>query len=158
MGDPKFDDGGLITVNNLVNNPVKYVKTNAKNDGVNNTHSANINLIHKIDTLGTKYSIDVDYFNYVNNKERLFNTNTTTVDNSVNNMFIANSTGNQKIENFSAKIDFEQPLKWAKLSYGAKASFVVTNNKTNFFNLSSGTPIEDLKQKDNFEYKENKFS
>ncbi|WP_313138595.1 outer membrane beta-barrel family protein [Myroides sp.] len=154
-GDPKFDDGGLITVNNLVNNPVKYVKTNAKNDGVNNTHSANINLVHKIDTLGTKYSIDVDYFNYVNNKERLFNTNTTTVDNSVNNMFIANSTGNQKIENFSAKIDFEQPLKWAKLSYGAKASFVVTNNKTNFFNLSSGTPIEDLKQKDNFEYKEN---
>lgn len=154
-GDPKFNDGGLITVNNLVNNPVKYVETNAKNDGVNNTHSVNFNLTHKIDTLGTKYSIDVDYFSYVNNKERLFNTKTTIVDNSVNNMFIANSIGNQKIENFSAKIDFEQPLKWAKLSYGAKASFVTTNNKTNFINLSSGTPVEDLKQKDNFEYKEN---
>jgi len=154
-GDPKFNDGGLVTVNNLVNNPIKHVETNAKNDGINNTHSANLNLTHNIDTLGTKYSIDVDYFSYVNNKERLFNTKTTTVDNSVNNMFIANSMGDQKIENFSAKIDFEQPLKWAKLSYGAKASFVTTNNKTNFFNLSSGTPIEDLKQKDNFEYKEN---
>ncbi|MGL5275223.1 TonB-dependent receptor domain-containing protein [Myroides sp.] len=154
-GDPKFNDGGLITVNNLVNNPVKYIETDAKNNGVNNTHSANLNLTHKIDTLGTKFTADVDYFSYINNKERLFNTKTTDVDNSVNNMFIANSTGDQKIENFSAKIDFEQPLKWAKLSYGAKASFVTTNNKTNFFNLSSGTPIEDLKQKDNFEYKEN---
>ncbi|MDR0196116.1 MAG: TonB-dependent receptor [Myroides sp.] len=154
-GDPKFNDGGLITVNNLVNNPVKYIETDAKNNGVNNTHSTNLNLTHKTDTLGTKFTADIDYFNYVNNKERLFNTKTTDVDNSVNNMFIANSTGDQKIENFSAKIDFEQPLKWAKLSYGAKASFVTTNNKTNFFNLSSGTPIEDLKQKDNFEYKEN---
>lgn len=154
-GSPKFDDGGLITVNNLVDNPIKYVRSHADNDGVNNTHSANVNFMHKIDTVGTKFTADVDYFSFVNNKERLFNTKTEAVDNSVNNLFIAKSSGDQKIENFSAKIDFEQPLKWAKLSYGAKASFVVTKNKTNFIDYSSGVAIEDLKQKDNFEYKEN---
>lgn len=154
-GSPKFEDGGPIIVNNLVDNPIKHITSSAKNDGVNNNHSANINFSHKIDTVGTKFTADVDYFRYVNNKDRLFNTKTVAVDNSVNNLFIASTGGDQKIENFSAKIDFEQPLKWAKLSYGAKASFVVTKNKTNFFDYSSGTAIEDLKQKDNFEYKEN---
>ncbi|KZE76027.1 TonB-dependent receptor [Myroides marinus] len=155
IGDPTFDDYSNIVVNNSVNNPVKYIKTLSENTGNNNNQSANLNLTHNIDTLGTKFTADVDYFSYINNKERLFNTKTTAVDNSVNNMFIAKSTGDQKIENFSAKVDFEQPLKWAKLSYGAKASFVVTKNKTNFFNYTTGVPVEDLKQKDNFEYKEN---
>lgn len=152
---PGETDRSVYDVNNFVDNYLKYIKTTGKNtDNVNN-HAANIHYIQKFDTVGTKLNIDLDYFVFNSDRTRVFNTFQQYVDNVVNNPYKAKSMGDQNIENYSVNIDMEQPLKWFKLSYGAKASFVKTTNKTNFFDLSSGTPIEDIKQKDNFEYKEN---
>ncbi|MTG96906.1 TonB-dependent receptor [Myroides albus] len=155
IGNPKFDDNGQIIVDNHVHNYIQNIYTNAKNTGDINNQSANLHLIHNIDTVGTKLTMDVDYFNYNNYKNRVFNTKTQGVNNSPDNMFIASTSGDQIIDNFSAKIDMEQPLKWFKLSYGVKASFVTTRNKSDFFDLSSGIAIEDHNQKDNFKYQEN---
>lgn len=152
---PNNKDKTHTDVNNLVDNLNKSINTIGKNKEDMNNQSLNIHLIHKLDTLGTKLNFDFDYFTYKNTKSRLFNTIEYDVNNIINNEHKAQSFGLQNIENYSAKIDIDHPLKWFKFSYGAKASFITTDNKTSFFNHTSGTPIEDLKQRDNFEYKEN---
>ena len=62
---------------------------------------------------------------------------------------------NQKIENLSAKIDVELPLKKVNLSYGVKASFTNTNSGVLFFDTLTGTPVLDSNQSNDFEYEEN---
>ncbi|MEC4112781.1 outer membrane beta-barrel family protein [Myroides pelagicus] len=153
--DPKSDDTDHITVNNYVDNSVQNIYTNAKNTGVNNSHAVNLHLTHNIDTLGTKLNSDLDYFNYTNDQTRLFNTKTEGVNNIGDKLLIASTTGNQNIENISAKVGIEQPLNWMNLSYGIKTSFVTTKNKNNFYDLTNGHAVEDIKQKDNFQYNEN---
>lgn len=152
---PSEDDYTTTLVNNPVDNLIKTITTDGKTKNITNNHSVNAHLTQKFDTLGTKLNLDFDYFSFNNDKSRLFNTNEYSVDNFVNKAIIAESTGEQNIDNYSVKVDVEQPFKDFKLSYGAKASFTTTKNKTNFFDLTSGSPIQDDKQKDNFEYKEN---
>lgn len=151
---PSDDDYTTTIVNNPVDNLIKTISTDGKTTNLTNNQSVNAHLTQKFDTLGTKLSFDFDYFSFNNDKSRVFNTNEHSVNNIINKPYTAESTGVQNIDNYSVKTDVEQPIKNFKLSYGAKASFTTTKNKTNFFDLSSGTPIQDDKQRDNFEYKE----
>ncbi|MDR0228137.1 MAG: TonB-dependent receptor [Flavobacteriaceae bacterium] len=152
---PKDVDNNNIMVYNNVDNLVKKINTSGVSDNVINNNELNAHLNQTIGNKGTKLKIDLDYFGYKNNKNRVFNTYQQLVDNPINNSAKAQSSGNQKIENLSAKIDIDQPLEWVKLNYGAKTSFVTTNNQTSYYDLISGNPIQDLNQTDNFEYKEN---
>ncbi len=152
---PSNTDYTTTIVNNPVDNLIKTILTDGKTTNITNNHSVNAHLTQKLDTIGTKLSLDLDYFSFNNDKSRLFNTTEHNVDNVVNKPYIAESIGLQNIDNYSVKVDVEQPIKSFKLSYGAKASFTTTKNKTNFFDYSSGMPIQDDKQRDNFKYKEN---
>ena len=106
--------------------------------------------------MGKSISFDADYF--VFNSDRTINFSTENFDNVGNSQGInsaALNEANQQIENFSAKIDVEYPLKKVNLSYGAKVSFINTNSGVLFFDTLSGTPILDPSQSNNFTYKEN---
>lgn len=70
----------------------------------------------------------------------------------------AKNTSEQGIDNLSAKVDFEQPLKLINLSYGVKASFIKNNSNLKYFNTISGNPDLDLSQSNQFNYKENNQS
>lgn len=153
--EQKTRDNNQIDVNNAVDNLLKTIDTKGKSSPDFNNHSFNLNLTHKFDTVGTKLNFDLDYFNYRVNKFRVFNTKTATVDNLVNNDQYSQTTGDQKIDNYSAKIDLEQPLSWVNLSYGAKVSFVKTINNANSFNFLPDTEILNTLQTDHFIYKEN---
>ncbi|MDR2222048.1 MAG: TonB-dependent receptor [Flavobacteriaceae bacterium] len=152
---PSSVDNSNISVYNNVDNLLKNINTDGTSSNVINNNELNTHLIQSIGNKGTKLNIDLDYFVYKNDKDRVFNTYQQYVDNTINNVTKAKSVGNQKIENLSAKIDIDQPLEWAKLSYGGKASFVTTNNETSYYNLITGSPVQDATQTDNFEYKEN---
>lgn len=151
----KTKDKGQIDVYNLVNNLTKNIETNGFSNPVTNNHAINLNLVHKFDTLGNKLNLDVDYFTYNADKSRVFNTKKTPVDNLVNNHEISQTTGDQNIDNYSAKIDMEQPLSFASLSYGAKVSFVKTTNNANSSNFDASTQASEIRQADHFIYKEN---
>jgi len=148
-------DKNQTNVYNLVDNLIKNIETKGKSSPDFNNHAVNLNLNHQFDTVGTKLNLDMDYFNYITHKNRVFNTKTATVHNVVNNDQNSQTDGDQTIDNYSAKIDMEQPLSFANLTYGAKVSFVQTINNANSFNTNAGSATQEILQADHFVYKEN---
>lgn len=132
-----------------------YTKTFGEKNEYSKSNAINAHLLHQFDSTGTQMSVDLDYFEYRNDKDRTFTTIPEFLSGESGESFSAANFGKQGIDNYSVKIDIDQPIEWFDLSYGAKLSFTTTNNKTNYFDLNQGFPVEDLSQRDNFEYKEN---
>lgn len=122
---------------------------------VDKSTSLNLNYRQALDTIGKKISIDIDYFNYKEDKSRFFDTKRINNDMLIIQQLKAENKGNINIENFSGKIDFEHPTNWAKISYGAKATFTKTNSDVIFYDLTTGNPVLDLNQTNEYEYNEN---
>ncbi|NAW51881.1 TonB-dependent receptor [Elizabethkingia argentiflava] len=122
----------------------------------NKTHSFNFHTLTKMDTLGTQYSIDVDYFNFKSQLDNHFNTRTHLPNGiSVPNRFTAaNNLSRQNIDIYSAKIDYEMPLKWFDLAFGGKASFMNNNSTVSYFDTTNETPFIDPSKSNIFNYKE----
>lgn len=149
------EDKNQTHVYNLVDNLVKNIETKGKSTPDFNNHAVNLNFNHSFDTVGTKLNLDLDYFNYSTQKNRVFNTKTTAVDNVVNKDQYSQTDGDQTIDNYSAKLDVEQPLSFVNLSYGAKVSYVQTINNANSFNTHAGSTTREIIQADHFVYREN---
>jgi outer membrane receptor protein involved in Fe transport len=117
----------------------------------------NYHLIYEMDTIGRKLSLDFDYFNYKNDSNRLFETNSYNTDGTpiVNPFSSANNLGNQNINNYAVNLDMEHPTNWASLNYGGRISFIKTANEFKYFDLDTGIPVFDPSQSNAFDYKEN---
>jgi hypothetical protein len=121
------------------------------------THSINFHALTKMDTIGTQLSVDVDYFNYASDLNNSFNTNTFLPDGTEvpNRYSAANNLSNQNIDIYSAKADFEMPLKWMNLSFGGKVSFINNDSNVSYFNTTNSFPDFDPSKSNVFDYKEN---
>lgn len=152
----KENDFGKIT-NQSSNQLESSINTDARNEKKNSLYSLNWHNIIDIDTIGRKITTDIDYFNFNNDNNRNFDTKKF----DVNNMQIPTENkssinfSEQKIINYSAKIDFEHPLKWAKLSYGTKFSFTNTKNNLIYYDTTNGITVLDNNQSNSFNFKEN---
>lgn len=118
----------------------------------NKNHSLNVHYIQKLDTLDRKLSFDVDYFNYKNYLNRSFS----------NEQFITNqnyseakNNTRQNLKIYSVRIDLEHPSKWGYFSYGVKTTITKTDNDVAYYDTSTGTPIFDPTQSNEFIYSEN---
>ncbi len=122
-----------------------------------NNHSVNFNTISILDTLGKKILTNVDFFTYNIVKKNNFNSEAQS--NLLNNISlgITNNENKQRISNFSSRIDFEMPYKFANLTYGANISATKTNNdvETSFNNITATSINLGTNQTNVFEYKEN---
>ena len=136
---------------------LKFYKTNGKNKEDTYTHSLNFKTVHVLDTIGKKVTIDVDYFKNDSDKNNPFYT--TNTDYAINQLedFYTNNQANQTIDNFSTRVDFEMPYKWATLNYGGKISFTTNYAELNgkFYKLISQNPEIYLSQHTHFDYTEN---
>ncbi|MDR1877915.1 MAG: TonB-dependent receptor [Flavobacteriaceae bacterium] len=145
---PTTKENILTTIYNADNSSIdSYIKT--LSDTKNNKHdnqSINLNSIIEMDTIGKKMILNFDYFKY----KDFYNRSFTTL-----GLVSANNPSLQDIENYSAKLDFEHPLKWVNLTYGGKVSFIKTDSDVNYFDITTGSPIFDPTQSNVFEYKEN---
>ncbi len=134
------------------NNKLGEIKNNGFTDQNNQNNSLNVHYLQKLDALGKSMSVDLDYFNYQNDKSREFTSerigNKTAFQKS-------NNTGNQNIKNYSVKIDFTHPSKFANFSYGGKITQTKTDNKIKFYDLTNGNPVFDTQKSNIFEYTEN---
>lgn len=122
-----------------------------------NTNAINVHSTVKLDSLGKNISFDLDYLGYDNKNNRNFQTQST-FDNASNTPFgytAANNIGLQNIKIYSMKVDFENPLKWIMLKYGAKFSFLKTNYDNKYYDTSSGISILDPNISNIFNYVEN---
>lgn len=155
IGTPDIQDKSNVSIFNRTNTLDSLLITNGMSARDLKNHSVNTHFISTLDSLGRKISLDLDYFNYTSDWDRDFRTESYSSNNVfLNTNFSANSLASQNVNNYSARIDVEHPLKIISLSYGAKISFINNNNSTRFFDTLSGTPILDPQQTDEFEYKE----
>ena len=150
----KKTNSNITTIKDAIANNDKY-EINTLGDDIkhNNNGSLNINSTTIIDTLGKKFSIDLDYFDFKEDKDKKFNSYNNNPLQSTS--FLGNNLSDQIINNYSAKIDFEMPYQFVNLSYGGKISFTNNNSSTSFFNSTSGITILDPTQSNVFNYKEN---
>lgn len=147
--DKSMNDDGRTLINDG-NGTFTINKGNA--ESTNKNHSINSHYIQKLDTLGRKLSIDIDYFNFNNSFDRNFS-NEQFITNP--NFFEAENNTNQDIKNYSGKIDMEHPNKWANFSYGVKTTLTKTDSDVNFINTTTGIPVFDPTQSNEFIYFEN---
>ncbi|WP_372483048.1 TonB-dependent receptor domain-containing protein [Elizabethkingia anophelis] len=158
ISNPKTDEIGASDIYNIENlNLNRVLRSLGYTKRDNNNHSLNFNLLKKLDTLGKQFTVDIDYFTYGSDKN-----NTLNAENTNNNSFSSTkqyieNINLQKINNFSAKIDFDLPYKWATLSFGGKLSFTKSNNNINIsrYDTSEVSPILESNQSDEFTYNEN---
>ena len=121
------------------------------------THSANLNSVINLDTLGRILSVDFDYFRGSTND--LFRFTNDTYDN--NNNFISGShIGNQNTNdgvgvNYSARIDLELPLQWLHLNVGGRFASTQQESDFRFYNTTTGNPVLDENQSNVFSFREN---
>ncbi|OJJ17502.1 hypothetical protein BKI52_26915 [marine bacterium AO1-C] len=148
-------------VTTLTNNRTQLldssIRTFANTQRVRRYHSLNYHFVHQFKEDGVKLSLDADYFKYITDNNRNFNTQSFLANDASTNSvrFVANNLGNQEIDNYSFNLDVEHPTEWGNLNYGGRVSHTKTNNDVQFYNLTSGTSVFDPNQSNIFDYEEN---
>ena len=136
-------------------NYYSFIKTNGASNKTIANNSINIHYNQLIDTLGRKFTVDFDVFNYFDNQVRNYSTAIyDSVYTQKSNKFYENSS-KQKIYNYSTRIDFIHPSKIGYFTYGLKAFYTNSDNNYNFYNIVSDLKINDTNQSNSFIYFEN---
>lgn len=120
-----------------------------------NSHSFNAHGQWKLDTNGWNVRFDVDVFDYDNKLEQdveILSYNPSGEQLGVN--LAQHNQSDQLIDNMSARLDVDQPLKNIELSYGLSYTKTETFGDQLTFNTRSGTPIVDPGLSNTFIYKE----
>ncbi len=117
---------------------------------------ANVNWLHKFDTVGTRLTVDLDYSNFHANRLQRFNSsakdyNTSTIlDEELKN------DNRSEVEIKSVKADFEHPFsEKTKIEAGIKSSFVITDNIVDYYNIIDQMEVPDTTKSNHFKYTEN---
>lgn len=133
-----------------------YIKSLSNSQTKPDQNSFNWHNSYNFDTLGTKLSMDLDYFSYKNKDQRDYKGSQWDADQtSIPNTYFAGLNTNQKkLSNFSAKFDVELPSKWANWTLGGKFSKTNTQNDLTFYDKQTGIPVLDLSQTNSFDYTE----
>ncbi|RYZ49443.1 MAG: TonB-dependent receptor, partial [Sphingobacteriales bacterium] len=116
----------------------------------------NLNYDWKIDSSGRKLSLNADYFTRGGRNSRDFTIRAVDPNGPKYGIQSDNRTyGDQGTDIISNRADLEWPLAWAKLSAGAKASWI-HNYSNNVFNYLSGNDyVNDTGRTNTFDYREN---
>lgn len=135
----------------------QFYNTNGNSYNDYNNHSINLNLIKKIDTIGKQFTVDFDFYTRKKTKENPFKTtNNDYLLEQTDNFYTLNNSANV-FSNYSAKIDFEMPIKTINLNYGGKISFTTNDSevKGDFYKIIGSVNNPYLLQSNVFNYKEN---
>ncbi len=129
----------------------------ATNDDNSNNFVANINLKHTFDSTGTELTADIDYGVYNSKSLSLNSTSYYKLDgSSLQPSYTLKGDQDGKLDFKTAKADYSHPLSGsAKFEAGVKTSFVSSDNDAKFFDVSSGSPVNDINKTNHFLYKEN---
>src|SRR6187200_897334 len=137
--------------------PLYTFNTQTKNNNENKNIATNFNFKHTFDSTGRELTADLDY--------AFFNTdNSSRVSTQYHNLdgtpmqpdYILDGFQEGNLKLATAKVDYVKPLKKkAKFETGFKTSFVTADNDALFFDMSSGSPVEDVNKTNHFFYDEN---
>lgn len=150
----EIDQTNLTSLSNNIADST--ITTLGRNQYDKKLQSLNYHFIYNIDTIGRKLSLDFDYFNFKNETNRIFSTQSFLPNNQPisNSLEEARNFGNQDIQNYSLNIDVECSLDWFTINYGGRISFTETDNLFNYFDILNGEEILNSNFSNQFNYKE----
>lgn len=136
---------------------MQYIKQlQATNSQPGNRNNGNFNINYRYaDTSGREINFDGDYGVFRGRSTSLqpnyyFDKN----ENLLLSSIYQNNTP-INIDIYTAKIDAEQKMFKGKIGYGAKFSYVRTDNTFDFYQVQNGTSVKVLSKSNQFNYKEN---
>ncbi|RMZ59166.1 TonB-dependent receptor [Chryseobacterium nematophagum] len=155
FSDNSTDEFNFNKSYNGINSLSKDYETNGRSFARPQNLSFNTNYTYKIDSLGKKISVDLDYFDTQSPKNNQFNSVMKDIGDASVEKVHAINISNQNVKNYSLKTDFDLPYRFAHLSFGAKVVTTNTRNSVdaNLYNIVDYIPISS--QSDNFNYTEN---
>jgi hypothetical protein len=155
--NPNNSEKTTTTLFNNANAIDSLLITNADTELNTQFNSYNLHFKTELDTLGKSMAIDVDYFTYDYDSDRLNDTDTFLANGSLvpNSNELFNNTSTQNITNFTSRIDFEWPTKFAEVQFGGKVSFIKNYSDVAAFLFDGQDFILDANQSNEFEYREN---
>ncbi len=142
---------------NLANEVYQTNKGNSFENGKTNQSLVNLYSEFALDSLGKKISFDADYANYLSPMNRTYATNSYKNNQLIEDSFFGGKSNlNNRIENFSSKIDVELPLTNFNWNFGAKFSQSKSNNLVEAYKADENYNYTFDKNLSNlFKYKEN---
>jgi iron complex outermembrane receptor protein len=129
----------------------------ATNDDQQRNAVANLNFKHSFDSTGREITADIDYGIYRSGSLSRNSTSYFTIDQStLQPDYVLDGDQAGKLELKTAKVDYVHPLKkQTRFEAGFKTSFVSSDNDAKFYDMSSGTPVNDVNKTNHFYYDEN---
>jgi iron complex outermembrane receptor protein len=131
-------------------------QTQANNDNNNFNTVANINFKHSFNTTGKELTADIDYGEFSSHALSSTSTQYYKLNGSSQQAgYILNGDQAGKLTLKTGKIDYANPLaKGARFETGLKTSYVSSDNDAKFFDLSTGTAVNDVNKTNRFFYEE----
>lgn len=124
-------------------------------DQLRNTF-ANVNFKHSFNTKGRELTADIDYGVFTSDVFSSTDTRYFKLDGSTQQpAYILDGYQDGKLTLKTAKADYVHPLAKGKMEMGFKTSFVTSDNDAKFFDMSTGTPQNDINKTNQFFYEEN---
>ncbi|MBW1295671.1 TonB-dependent receptor domain-containing protein [Aquimarina litoralis] len=161
FNDPDLVDKEIRTTNFDNTNSINSIFVGDQNfDNDNENHSLNTHVIYKLDTLGRKVSLDLDYFDFDSKKD--YRTISNELDSNMNiidgqEMFIRDFSL-LGIENKSINLAVEHPMSFMNLSYGAKYSIIDSKSDYTSFGGTVDNQIENDDLRDQFTFEEQTYA
>ncbi|HEY8734268.1 MAG TPA: TonB-dependent receptor, partial [Puia sp.] len=118
--------------------------------------TVNLNFRRQFDSSGRELTADADYINYKSSSDQLFQNNTYDPDMKPVSSNTLNGDLPSTINIYSFKTDYAHPFQEGfKLEAGLKSSYVATDNKANYFDVTGSDRIPDTTKTNYFVYHEN---
>ncbi len=137
--------------------PVFTFRTQSKNHNENKNAVANFNIKHTFDSTGRELTADLDlgYFG-INNNSSVATSYYKLDGSNLQPDYILDGLQDGILRLATIKADYTHPLKRkARIDAGFKSSLVHADNDARFFDMSSGTPENDVNKTNHFYYDEN---
>ncbi|MFN8429839.1 MAG: outer membrane beta-barrel family protein [Spirosomataceae bacterium] len=124
-------------------------------DNDNWNYTGNFNLKKALNKKGKEYTIDADYSGFRNYSFQSFDTRYYDANQNETSALIQRNSTPSDIDIFAAKFDFTLPMEdKSKVEFGAKSSFVKTDNDFRFDQFQENAWSPDLGKTNHFVYKE----
>ena len=148
-------DNSSIVINPQHEQVSKFSAFATNNDHANN-YIANINFKHTFDSTGKELTADADYGEYKSTSLTRNSTAYYKLDGSpLQPSYTLDGNQKGKLTFKTAKVDYINPLvKGAWWEAGLKTSYVSSDNDAKFFDVSTGTAVNDTTKTNHFLYKE----
>lgn len=151
----RINNNSSIVINNQRKEASTF-RTRATNDDDFNNIVANLNLKHSFDSTGKEITADIDYGIYNSSSLTTTATKYFLLDGSMQQPdYTLDGDQDGELTLKTAKVDYVHPLrKGAKLEAGLKTSFVESDNDAQFWDVSNGSPQNDVNKTNRFFYNE----